>query len=137
MGAPLVSVAVVARTVAQLWGKPILGVNHCIGRNILNHLKKILLICIQFLHCYIFIFIDIEMARLITGANNPIVLYVSGNNADTSNSKIQIFKTIENSRREYTSYRTFLKTISHIWYFFISIHILKIFRNLFLYSNIL
>lgn len=76
MGAPLVSVAVVARTVAQLWGKPILGVNHCIGRNIWNHLKKIHLICIQFL---VFIFLDIEMARLITGANNPIVLYVSGN----------------------------------------------------------
>ena len=33
MGAPLVSVAVVARTVAQLWKKPIVGVNHCIGRN--------------------------------------------------------------------------------------------------------
>ena len=33
MGAPLVSVAVVARTVAQLWKKPIIGVNHCIGRN--------------------------------------------------------------------------------------------------------
>ena len=32
MGAPLVSVAVVARTVAQLWKKPIVGVNHCIGR---------------------------------------------------------------------------------------------------------
>ena len=32
MGAPLVSVAVVARTVAQLWEKPIVGVNHCIGR---------------------------------------------------------------------------------------------------------
>lgn len=32
MGAPLVSVAVVARTVAQLWNKPIIGVNHCIGR---------------------------------------------------------------------------------------------------------
>ena len=32
MGAPLVSVAVVARTVAQLWNKPIVGVNHCIGR---------------------------------------------------------------------------------------------------------
>ena len=36
MGAPLVSVAVVARTVAQLWGKPLLGVNHCIG-HILDH----------------------------------------------------------------------------------------------------
>lgn len=54
MGAPLVSVAVVARTVAQLWGLPLLGVNHCIGH--------------------------IEMGRLITGADNPVVLYVSGGN---------------------------------------------------------
>merc|ERR1712002_842555 len=54
MGAPLVSCAVVARTVAQLWNKPIIGVNHCIGH--------------------------IEMARLITGADNPTVLYVSGGN---------------------------------------------------------
>lgn len=54
MGAPLVTVALVARTVAQLWGKPLIGVNHCIGH--------------------------IEMGRLITGANNPTVLYVSGGN---------------------------------------------------------
>ncbi len=54
MGAPLVSVAVVARTLAQLWKKPLLGVNHCIGH--------------------------IEMGRLITGAENPTVLYVSGGN---------------------------------------------------------
>ena len=54
MGAPLASVAVVARTVAQLWNKPIVGVNHCIGH--------------------------IEMGRLITGAENPTVLYVSGGN---------------------------------------------------------
>ena len=54
MGAPLVSVAVVARTVAQLWGKPLVGVNHCIGH--------------------------IEMGRLVTGAQNPTVLYVSGGN---------------------------------------------------------
>ncbi|XP_052047565.1 tRNA N6-adenosine threonylcarbamoyltransferase isoform X2 [Apodemus sylvaticus] len=54
MGAPLASVAVVARTVAQLWKKPLLGVNHCIGH--------------------------IEMGRLITGAVNPTVLYVSGGN---------------------------------------------------------
>ncbi|OBS59745.1 hypothetical protein A6R68_09127, partial [Neotoma lepida] len=54
MGAPLASVAVVARTVAQLWNKPLLGVNHCIGH--------------------------IEMGRLITGAINPTVLYVSGGN---------------------------------------------------------
>lgn len=54
MGAPLVSVAVVARTVAQLWKKPIVAVNHCIGH--------------------------IEMGRLVTGAVNPTVLYVSGGN---------------------------------------------------------
>lgn len=36
MGAPLATVAVVARTVAQLWNKPILGVNHCIGRILSN-----------------------------------------------------------------------------------------------------
>lgn len=54
MGAPLVSVAVVARAVARLWDKPIIGVNHCVGH--------------------------IEMGRLITGADNPTVLYVSGGN---------------------------------------------------------
>lgn len=54
MGAPLVSVAVVARTVAQLWRKPLVAVNHCIGH--------------------------IEMGRLVTGAKNPTVLYVSGGN---------------------------------------------------------
>ncbi|XP_022340057.1 putative tRNA N6-adenosine threonylcarbamoyltransferase isoform X2 [Crassostrea virginica] len=54
MGAPLVSTAIVARTVAQLWGKPMIAVNHCIGH--------------------------IEMGRLVTGAENPIVLYVSGGN---------------------------------------------------------
>nr|XP_054764670.1 probable tRNA N6-adenosine threonylcarbamoyltransferase [Lytechinus pictus] len=54
MAAPLVSVAVVARTVAQLWNVPIIGVNHCIGH--------------------------IEMGRLVTGAQNPTVLYVSGGN---------------------------------------------------------
>ncbi|RUS20903.1 O-sialoglyco protein endopeptidase [Endogone sp. FLAS-F59071] len=54
MGAPLVSVAVVARTLALLWDKPLVGVNHCIGH--------------------------IEMGREITGADNPVVLYVSGGN---------------------------------------------------------
>ncbi|KAK9500961.1 hypothetical protein O3M35_002114 [Rhynocoris fuscipes] len=54
MGAPLVSVAVVARTLAQLWNKPIVGVNHCIGH--------------------------IEMGRQITNSDNPTVLYVSGGN---------------------------------------------------------
>ena len=54
MGAPLVSVAVVARTLAQMWKVPIIGVNHCIAH--------------------------IEMGRLITGSDNPTVLYVSGGN---------------------------------------------------------
>ncbi|KAI1309428.1 putative tRNA N6-adenosine threonylcarbamoyltransferase [Halotydeus destructor] len=54
IGAPLVSVAVVARTVAQIWNKPIIGVNHCIGH--------------------------IEMGRTVTGAKDPAVLYVSGGN---------------------------------------------------------
>ena len=54
MGSPLVTVAVVARTVAQLWNKPIIGVNHCIGH--------------------------IEMGRQVTEADNPTVLYVSGGN---------------------------------------------------------
>lgn len=54
MAPPLLAVAIVARTIALLWNRPLLGVNHCIGH--------------------------IEMGRLITGAQNPTVLYVSGGN---------------------------------------------------------
>lgn len=54
MGAPLQSVAVVARALARMWGKDIVGVNHCVGH--------------------------IEMGREITMAENPVVLYVSGGN---------------------------------------------------------
>lgn len=32
MGAPLQSVAVAARMLSQLWGKKLVGVNHCVGR---------------------------------------------------------------------------------------------------------
>ena len=32
MGAPLVSVALVARTLSLLYNKPLVGVNHCVGR---------------------------------------------------------------------------------------------------------
>lgn len=32
MGGPLVSVALCARTLSLLWNKPIVGVNHCVGR---------------------------------------------------------------------------------------------------------
>jgi N6-L-threonylcarbamoyladenine synthase len=68
MGAPLTSVAIVARTLSQLWSKPIIGVNHCIGH--------------------------IEMGRLITGAKNPTVLYVSGGNTQViayENQRYHIF----------------------------------------------
>jgi len=54
MGAPLQSVALVARTLSLLYGKPLVGVNHCVGH--------------------------IEMGREVTGAQNPVVLYVSGGN---------------------------------------------------------
>lgn len=54
MGGPLVSCAVVARMLSQLWSIPLLAVNHCVGH--------------------------IEMGRLVTGASDPVVLYVSGGN---------------------------------------------------------
>eukprot|EP01097_Dermamoeba_algensis_P002019 TRINITY_DN1800_c0_g1_i5.p1 TRINITY_DN1800_c0_g1~~TRINITY_DN1800_c0_g1_i5.p1 ORF type:complete len:359 (+),score=94.88 TRINITY_DN1800_c0_g1_i5:56-1078(+) len=54
IGAPLRSVAVVVRILAQLWKKPIIAVNHCVAH--------------------------IEMGRQVTGAKNPVVLYVSGGN---------------------------------------------------------
>ena len=75
MGAPLASMAVVARTVAQLWGVPLLGVNHCIGH--------------------------IEMGRLITGADNPTVLYVSGGNTQVRKkiptATVKVFTNAEKS----------------------------------------
>mmetsp|Transcript_19472 Transcript_19472/g.58839 ORF Transcript_19472/g.58839 Transcript_19472/m.58839 type:complete len:228 (-) Transcript_19472:544-1227(-) len=54
MGGPLRSCAVCARTLALLWDKPLVGVNHCVGH--------------------------IEMGRVATGASDPVVLYVSGGN---------------------------------------------------------
>lgn len=54
MGAPLAVVAAVARTLAQLWHRPLVGVNHCVGH--------------------------IEMGRLLGHARDPLVLYVSGGN---------------------------------------------------------
>lgn len=52
MGGPLTSCAVAARTLSLLWHKPLVAVNHCVGH--------------------------IEMGRVVTGADDPIVLYVSG-----------------------------------------------------------
>ncbi|CAG0886378.1 unnamed protein product [Cyprideis torosa] len=54
MAPPLLVGALVARTLSLLHRKPLVAVNHCIGH--------------------------IEMARLVTGADNPVVLYVSGGN---------------------------------------------------------
>eukprot|EP00796_Vickermania_ingenoplastis_P003593 gene3593-2534_t len=55
MGAPLSVGCVVARTLSLLWKKPLIGVNHCVGH--------------------------IEMGRVVTGSENPVILYVSGGNS--------------------------------------------------------
>ncbi|KAJ5376374.1 hypothetical protein N7509_013260 [Penicillium cosmopolitanum] len=68
MGAPLQAVAIAARMLSLLWGKALIGVNHCVGH--------------------------IEMGRLITGATNPVVLYVSGGNTQViaySSQRYRIF----------------------------------------------
>lgn len=68
MGAPLQSVSIVARTLSLIFELPLVGVNHCVGH--------------------------IEMGRTITGASNPIVLYVSGGNTQViaySNQRYRIF----------------------------------------------
>lgn len=87
MAPPLLTVAIVARTVAQLWNKPLLGVNHCIGH--------------------------IEMGRLITGAKNPTVLYVSGGNTQViaySNKRYRIFgETIDIAVGESKLYLAFYR----------------------------
>ena len=51
---PLSVGALVIRTLSQLYNKPVIGVNHCVGH--------------------------IEMGRCVTKAENPTVLYVSGGN---------------------------------------------------------
>jgi tRNA A37 threonylcarbamoyltransferase TsaD len=40
MGAPLQSVALAARTISLLWGKPMVGVNHCVGRAYHQHKRS-------------------------------------------------------------------------------------------------
>ena len=68
MGAPLRACAVCARTLALLWGVPLVPVNHCVGH--------------------------IEMGRVATGVADPVVLYVSGGNTQViaySRQRYQIF----------------------------------------------
>ena len=68
MAGPLLNGAVTARALAQLWSKPLIAVNHCVAH--------------------------IEMGRLVTGAQNPVVLYVSGGNTQViaySHQRYRIF----------------------------------------------
>lgn len=68
MAAPLSVGALVVRCLAKIYGKPIVGVNHCVAH--------------------------IEMGRLVTGAANPTVLYVSGGNTQVisyANKKYSVF----------------------------------------------
>ncbi|OVA03492.1 Gcp-like domain [Macleaya cordata] len=68
MGAPLQVPAIVVRILSQLWKKPIVAVNHCVAH--------------------------IEMGRIVTGADDPVVLYVSGGNTQViaySEGKYRIF----------------------------------------------
>ena len=75
MGAPLHSVALVARALSLLFNKPLVGVNHCVGRK-----HPILIPFFSVTSIDSTWFLDIEMGRDITGARNPVVLYVSGGN---------------------------------------------------------
>ncbi|RZC51114.1 hypothetical protein C5167_019543 [Papaver somniferum] len=68
MGAPLQVSAIVVRMLSLLWKKPIVAVNHCVAH--------------------------IEMGRIVTGAVDPVVLYVSGGNTQViaySEGKYRIF----------------------------------------------
>lgn len=73
MGAPLQTVVLVARTLSLMYGKPLVGVNHCVGRE--WHQFEL---CGQ--RSDTDMLTDIEMGRLITNSPSPIVLYVSGGN---------------------------------------------------------
>jgi len=75
MGAPLQSVALIARTLSLLHDKPLVAVNHCVGRKSESQsFVRVKLLTFDLL------ILDIEMGREITGAKNPVVLYVSGGN---------------------------------------------------------
>lgn len=68
MAPPLLVCGIVARTLSLYYNKPLVPVNHCIAH--------------------------IEMGRFITGANNPVILYVSGGNTQVisyTNKRYRIF----------------------------------------------
>lgn len=54
MGGPLSCVLTVAKTLSLLYNIPLVPINHCIAH--------------------------IEMGRLVTGLDNPVILYASGSN---------------------------------------------------------
>eukprot|EP00298_Acanthocystis_sp_HF-20_P000961 c11338_g2_i1.p1 GENE.c11338_g2_i1~~c11338_g2_i1.p1 ORF type:complete len:338 (+),score=135.79 c11338_g2_i1:1-1014(+) len=66
MGACLQTVGVVARVIAMMWNKPIVAVNHCVAH--------------------------IEMGRVVTKADDPIVLYVSGGNTQVISYSMQKYR---------------------------------------------
>ena len=86
MYAPLRVGAIVARTLALLWRVPIIGVNHCIAR-------ESSVICLLFDLAARLVDLsgatDIEMGRIVTGAKNPVVLYVSGGNTQVISYSMQ------------------------------------------------
>jgi N6-L-threonylcarbamoyladenine synthase len=68
MGGPLQVAAAAARALSLLWCKPLVAVNHCVAH--------------------------IEMGRAVTGALDPVVLYVSGGNTQViaySDGRYRIF----------------------------------------------
>lgn len=78
MGAPLRSAAVCARMLSLLWKKPLVGVNHCVGRRFL--LFQCWWRCGCADECALVYDADIEMGRTVTKSSDPVVLYVSGGN---------------------------------------------------------
>lgn len=85
-----------------MWEKPLVGVNHCVGK--LIYLSVYFECCISFLSDHERVILPftlfsrwighIEMGRLATGSSNPVVLYVSGGNTQViaySNQRYRIF----------------------------------------------
>jgi N6-L-threonylcarbamoyladenine synthase len=101
MGGPLVACAVVVRMLSQLWRKPVVAVNHCVGEQhapaaacwAAAHVRRgqqpaassqlnARLRAAPAPHWGLLPAAagHIEMGRVVTGAADPVVLYVSGGN---------------------------------------------------------
>ncbi|CAL5347902.1 unnamed protein product [Camellia sinensis] len=76
MGVPLQVAAVVVRLLSQLSKKPIVAVNHCVAH--------------------------IEMGRVVTGADDLVVLYVSGGNTQViARGGIEFLQSCQERRKVY------------------------------------